>query len=314
LIIIDDPQKPDEAASASARDRVWEWFTQTVSSRLDQKAKDAIVLVMQRLHVEDLSGRLLDAGGWDHLCIPAIAQDGQSLEVAEGCSITREIGEVLDLAREPHEVLEQIRREIGSAAFEAQYQQQPAPETGGLVEWDWFCTYASEPPRTGVDRLVIGWDTAVKDGETNDYSVGIVALVKPNRHVYILDLIRERMNFPKLRQRILTESRKHQNVFHLIEDTVSGSALLQDLRTSHVSAIPFRPNGDKVSRFNAITPRIQAGQVHLPARASWLEPFKRELLTFPEGRYDDQVDALSQLLSWVCLRYHGPLQGRYSST
>jgi predicted phage terminase large subunit-like protein len=312
LIIIDDPQKPDEAASASARDRVWEWFTQTVGSRLDNKAEDAIAVVMQRLHVDDLSGRLLEAGGWDHLCIPAIAETEQSLDVAEGRSMTRAIGEVLDQTREPLEVLEGIRRELGSATFEAQYQQQPVPETGGLVEWDWFCTYESEPARTRADKLVISWDPAVKDGETNDYTVGIVALVKPNRHVYILDLIRERMSFPALHQRMFTESRKRPNVIHLIEDAAAGSSLLQELRGSHLTVIPFCPRGGKTVRLNAVTPVIEGRRVHLPARAPWIEPFKRELLTFPHGKYNDQVDALSQLLHWACLRYRGPVQGRYT--
>jgi hypothetical protein len=159
VIIIDDAMKPDEAMSRVARERVWEWFTGTVGSRLDNKAEDAIVLVMQRLHVDDLVGRLLDRGGWDHLRIPAIAETEQSLPIGAGQFFTRAPGDVLDSQREPRDVLEQIRRELGSATFEAQYQQQPVPEEGGLVQWRWFASYDRAPGREPGDWVVISWDS-----------------------------------------------------------------------------------------------------------------------------------------------------------
>jgi hypothetical protein len=101
LIIIDDPMKPEDAQSAAGRERVWQWFTGTLGSRLDNKAEDAIVLVMQRLHVDDLSGRLLQQGGWEPLAIPAIAETEQVLTIAPGCIHVRKPGDVLDPGREP---------------------------------------------------------------------------------------------------------------------------------------------------------------------------------------------------------------------
>jgi predicted phage terminase large subunit-like protein len=311
LIVIDDPIKPDEAASRLARGRVWEWFTGTVGSRLDNKAEDAIVLVMQRVHVDDLSGRLLEMGGWDLLSIPAIAEDEQSLIVGPERAIVREPGHILDPEREPRHVLDELKRELGSATFEAQYQQQPVPETGGCVQWGWFNTYDVAPPRGPADKVVISWDTAMKDREVNDYSVGIVALVTYHKHVYILDVIRVRLDFPSLRNRIIAETRKHR-AFNLIEDHGSGTSLLQELRRGPIRCVRTRPIGDKVVRFQAVTSKIEAGQVHLPARAPWLETFKRELLSFPTSTHDDQVDALSQLLQYSS-RYTGPLVGTYSS-
>jgi predicted phage terminase large subunit-like protein len=281
-----------------------------VGSRIDNKAEDAIVVVMQRLHAEDLSGRLLDLGGWDQLLIPAIAETEQLYEVGPGRRLRRRVGDVLDPVREPKEILDQIRHELGSATFEAQYQQQPLPEKGGLVEWEWFQTYKGSPPLSEIDWLVISWDTAMKDKEVSDYSVGIVALVKPNNQVYILDLIRQRMDFPTLRRRIVAEAEKCRNGLHLIEDAGSGTSLLQDLR-DQVRLIGIRPDGDKVVRFQRVTPLIEAGQLHLPDRATWLDAFKREVLSFPKSSNDDQVDALSQLLNWMRARYRGPLQSSY---
>ena len=313
VIVIDDPMKPDEAMSTGASERVWDWFTGTVGSRLDNKAEDAIMVVMQRLHVDDLSGRLLEHGGWDHLSIPAIAEDEQELTIASGRTLVRPIGDILDPEREPRVVLEELRRELSSATFEAQYQQQPVPQEGNLLKWAWFQSYDRAPTRAPNDQMVVSWDTATKDREVNDYSVGVVALVKPNWHVYVLDVVRERMDFPTLNKHIVEVARKHQSTITLIEDAGSGSSLLQNLRGT-IRMIGIRPIGDKVVRFQAVTPIIEAGEVHLPARAPWLETLRREVLSFPASGKDDQVDALSQVLNWVRNRpYNGPLQGRYGA-
>jgi len=111
------------------------------------------------------------------------------------------------------------------------------------------------------------------------------------------------------------QTHKHHGAINLIEDAGSGTPLLQELRLLSVYAIPQRPWGDKATRFLAVTPRIEAGQVHLPARAAWLDAFKRELLSFPDGGHDDQVDAFSQLLGWALdpLR-NVPLQTTYHFT
>lgn len=314
FIVIDDPAKPDEAMSASARDRVWDWYTGTLGSRLDNKAEDAIIVVMQRLHVDDLSGKLLEQEGWEHLSLPAIATEEQELDIGNGRIRVRKAGDVLDPGREPLDVLERVRNELGSATFEAQYQQQPVPEEGGLVQWSWFGTYDAPPRQDSYDIFLISWDTALKDREVNDYSVGITGLVKPDNRVFILDVVRERMEFPALLRRVQEVSQKRRPAVTLIEDMGSGTVLLQSL-PAHVLKIPMRPIHDKVVRLHAVSPRIEAGQVYLPARAPWLDTFKRELLSFPKSGHDDQVDAFTQLLTWVHNRAsYGALQSRYSAS
>ncbi|RAI43792.1 phage terminase large subunit [Rhodoplanes roseus] len=310
FIVIDDAMKPDEASSQSSRERVWDWFTGTVGSRLDNKAEGAIVVVMQRLHPEDLVGLLLDRGGWDHLCIPAIADTDQILSVGGGRVHHRKAGDVLDPVREPRHVLDQIRAELGSRTFEAQYQQQPVPDEGARVNWSWFRTYDRAPDARLNDRLVVSWDTATKDRDVNDYTVGIVARVTAQDEVFILEVIRERLIFPALRSRIREVAHRHPGTVSLIEDAGSGTALIQDLRNV-ARVIGIRPVGEKIQRFDAVTPHIEAGRVHLPKQAPWLAAFQRELLTFPAGAHDDQVDALSQLLGWLNNRYHGSYVGTY---
>lgn len=309
-IIIDDPMNAMDAMSRLERQRVWDWFTGTVGSRLDNKNEGAIVVVMQRLHVDDLAGRLLDHGGWHHLNLPATAETEQAIPIGRGGFYTRKPGDLLDPTRETREKLEELKRELGSSNFEAQYQQQPVPEEGGLIDWKWFKTYDRAPNLQGNAYLVTSWDTAMKDREMNDYSVGIRALIKPINQVFILDVIRERLDFPTLRKRI--EEMGKSGGYTLIEDAGSGTALLQDLR-GRANLIPWRPIGEKAVRFQAVTPMIEGGQVHLPVKAPWFDQFKRELLSFPRSTNDDQVDALSQLLGWLRSRTNTtPLQTTYS--
>ena len=313
LIIIDDPIKPDDAMSRTARQNAWDWFTGTVGSRLDNKAQDAMMVIMQRLHVDDLAGRLIDHGGWDELVIPAIAETRQELRIWDDRIFVREPGDVLDPQREPCETLDALRRDLGSATFEAQYQQQPVPERGGMVLWHWFQIYDRAPQRSPGDWVVISWDTAMKSREINDYSVGLVALVKPNNQIYILDVVRDRFDFPGLRNRVIEEARRNKAVTTLIEDAGSGTALIQDLQ-GKVNVVARRAIEEKAVRFQRTTPMIEGGQVWIPAVAPWLQAFKRELLTFPESANDDQIDALSQLLNWVRERTQIQfLQSHYSA-
>lgn len=298
-IIIDDPMKPDEANSEVARERIWQWFVGTVGSRLDNKADDVIVVVMQRLHVDDLVGRLLEIGGWHHLSIPAIAEVEETLQVAPGHFVSRRIGEVLDPMREPREVLDQIKKEIGTAAFEAQYLQAPVPADGGIVKWSWFKLYREPPTQYVTDMIVVSWDTAMKAEEINDYSVGTVWLVR-GKDYYLIDLVRAKLPYPELKRAVIALAKKYRPKAVLIEDKGSGTSLIQELRwEGSLRPISIRPTADKVTRLSTQSAKIEAGQVHLPERAAWLGEFQAEVKQFPLGKHDDQVDSISQFLGWI---------------
>lgn len=301
VIIIDDPIKPEDAASDAVRNAVNGWFGSTLSSRLNSKAEGAIVLVMQRLHEADLAGHLLEAGGWDHLNLPALAEVDEDVPIGGGRTYHRPAGEPLHAAREPRSVLEDQRRAMGSAAFSAQYQQAPVPPSGLLIERSWLKTYEHPPEREPGDRIVQSWDCASKDGVLSDWSVCITALLR-RRQVYVLDVFRDRLKFPDLYRQAITLARRYGATTVLIEDAASGTQLIQQLRRDQPRDVPMplapKALGNKVTRMSGASQRIEAGELLLPVEAPWLAEFQREVLAFPSGRHDDQVDALSQLLNW----------------
>ena len=298
LIIIDDPIKAGDAHSEAARTKLNTWFDETVQSRLDNKKTDAIIIVMQRLHVDDLAGHVLKAGGWMHLDLPAISEHLQEVRLGPDRFHVRPVDDVPHPEREPREVLQALRASMGSMAFSAQYQQQPVPAGGNMIQWKWFGVWDHLPEQRFPNKIVQSWDTASTAAELSDYSVGITALVT-TEEIYILDVVRERLEYPLLKKRIVAEKQRWKTQAVLIEDKGSGTSLLQDLKASSVYCIPIKPQGDKVVRMSACSARIESGSVLLPVRAAWLDQFKAELLAFPHGSHDDQADALSQLINWT---------------
>jgi len=309
LILIDDPMKPAEAMSETRRASVAEWYDSTLSSRLDRKTEDAIVLIMQRLHVDDLVGHVLEKGTpWTHLNLPAIADVPQEIELGPGRVYRREVGELLHPEREPLSALEDLKAAMGSQAFSAQYQQRPVPPEGALIRQAWFRFYRGMPTPQPGDVIVQSWDTASKADKTSNYSVCTTWLQRKNNEYYLLDVLRIRLEYPDLKRKILSHAKAHGAKTILIEDASSGAALIQDLRREGtIRPIAIKPEGDKIVRLEAQTAVIEAGHVLLPEEAPWLADFLNELLAFPHGRFDDQVDSLSQFLTYAAkprMRFH----------
>ena len=301
LIVIDDPMKPTDAMSDAKRAAVAEWYDSTLSSRLDQKTQDAVVVIMQRLHMDDLVGYVLEKGGreWTHLDLPAIAEVPQEVELGDGMNYKREIGEILHPEREPLWVLDGLKADLGSAMFSSQYQQMPVPPDGALVKRHWFRRYKHIPEPQQNDRIVQSWDTASHANPTNDYSVGTTWLDREGEY-FLLDVVRERLEYPDLRRRILAYAAAYNPEAVLIEDASSGAGLIQDLLDEgQIYPIAIRPEGSKVVRLEKRSAVIEAGRVLLPESAPWLDDFLNEILSFPNGRFDDQVDSFSQFLTWV---------------
>ena len=299
LIIIDDPLKPGEAMSDVRRESVKQWFDGTLYSRLDNKSEDRIILVMQRLHTDDLAGHLLEKGGWDHLNLPAIAEAKECIASGDGQTHIREPGDLLHPERENRRTLDETKSTVGTYNFSSQYQQAPIPPEGNFIQWKWFKRYQDLPDRKGQGQILQSWDTASKPGEKNDYSVCTTWLFL-DKDFYLIDVLRAHLNYPDLKRRIISHAQKFSVDSVLIEDSASGIQLIQDLR-SHGTLRPIgiAPEGDKVTRLISQSARIEAGYVHLPENARWLPDFEREVLQFPNARYDDQVDSMSQALAWA---------------
>jgi predicted phage terminase large subunit-like protein len=305
LIIIDDPMKPEEAMSEIKRRSVSEWYENTLYSRLDDKKNDVIILIMQRLHMDDLVGHVLAKEDWVRLNLPAISDIDEEIPIGPTKTYFRKAGEALHEKREPLEVLEAIKRTVGSFVFSSQYQQTPIPPEGELFKMSWFRFYVTEPARAANDQIVQSWDTASKPGELNDYSVCTTWLIK-GKDYYLLDVFREKLIFPDLKRAIYKQAQRFRATSILIEDKASGMALIQDLQQDRSAEIPapieIEPEGDKLTRAAAQSSVIEAGQVHIPQQADWLGDLRNEILQFPNGRYDDQVDSITQFLKWVQTR------------
>jgi predicted phage terminase large subunit-like protein len=300
IIVIDDPLKPEEALSQTQRQAANEWFDHTLYSRLNDKAKGAIVLIMQRLHEEDLVGHVLAQEDWEVVRFAALAEDDEKVECDTFLGplrVHRRRGEALDPEREPAALLDRIRRTIGEYNFAGQYQQMPAPLGGGLVKAQWFRRYRADelPP---FERIVQSWDTASKASELADFSVctswGIA-----QGHLYLIDVLRARLEYPELKRAVREQFERFGPHVVLIEDKASGTQLIQELAAEGLYAVTrYKPQNDKVMRLHAQTAMIENGFVHLPEAAPWLAPYLHELTVFPHGRHDDQVDSTAQLLDW----------------
>jgi predicted phage terminase large subunit-like protein len=316
FIIIDDPLKPDEALSETQRNAANNWFDNTLYSRLNDKNTGCIILIMQRLHEDDLVGHVLNqTGKWKVLRFPAIAEEDESYSIQtilRRRHFQRRAGEALHPERESLEVLQIIREIQGEYNFAGQYQQAPAPLGGGMIKAGWFKTYNENQLPPKFDLIFQSWDTANKPTQLSDYSVCTTWGVK-EKHIYLLHVLRRRMDYPALKRAVAEQSTAFRAKEIIIEDKASGTQLIQELIHEGVHGIKrYEPKMDKVMRMHTVSSTIENGFVHLPEKAEWLAEYLHEITTFPKGKHDDQVDSSSQALDWVRQGYWGPGMGIFN--
>src|SRR6185437_4706645 len=302
ILIIDDPLKPEEALSDGQRATVNDWYDHTLYTRLNNKRTGCIILIMQRLHEDDLVGHVLAQEDWTVLKFSAIAEEDESYEfhtpLGERMS-RRRIGEALHPEREPLEVLGSLRKTLGEYNFAGQYQQTPAPACGGMIKKEWFKTYRSLDLPESFDLVFQSWDTANKAGDLNDFSV-CTTWGKKGNNLYLLNVFRKRLEYPALKRAVREQATSFRVSKILIEDCGSGTSLIQDLGADGVGNITScKPKRDKVLRMDSGTIMFENGSVYLPEQAHWLAEYVHELVTFPNGKFDDQVDSTSQALDWI---------------
>jgi predicted phage terminase large subunit-like protein len=302
FIIIDDPLKPDEALSETQRRAVNEWYDHTLYSRLNDKRTGCIIIIMQRLHEDDLVGHVLEQENWELVRLPAIAEENETHQILSSFrthTVRRRVGEALHSEREPLMVLEHLRRTVGEYNFAGQYQQQPAPLGGGVVKAEWFKTYVPGEQPAKFDRIFQSWDTANKATELSDFSV-CTTWGQKNQKLFLLDVLRKLLDYPTLKRTVCEQAERFHPTTILIEDKASGAQLIQELIRENVHGVKrYEPTMDKVMRLHSVTSSIENGFVYLPAEATWLAVYLHELTTFPNGKYDDQADSTSQALDWA---------------
>jgi predicted phage terminase large subunit-like protein len=299
IFIIDDPLKPVDAQSDTQRHGLNQWVSNTLMSRLDNKQTGIIIVVMQRVHLNDLSGYLMELGGWDVLSLPAIAEQDEIVAIGENELHQNRAGEALHPELESLESLKELQRKIGSDVFAAQYQQSPVPPGGAMIQRQWLRYYDQLPQRTHGATIIQSWDTAVKNGAQNDWSVCTTWMLVDD-HYYLINLVRNRFEYPALRAAAISLAKLHRPRCVLIEDASTGIALAQELKNIYfggaTTLVPIER--DKIGRLYVNQQKFEAGLVLFPRGAQYLPELEAELLTFPQGKNDDQVDSITQALSY----------------
>ena len=298
-VLIDDPLSVEDAHSEVILKTREEWFLEAVPTRLNNPISSAIVVVMQRLDERDTSGLILAKElGYDHLMLPMEFEPHRKCKTSIGFTDPRtEEGELLFPLRFPREVVERDKKVMGIYAAAGQFQQRPAPADGGIIKLEWFTDkyYTDLPP---IEYYVQSWDTAFKTGKENDYSVCTVwAIAKAG--IYLVDRYKAKIEFPELKRMLITLANQHPSHSILVEDKASGQSLIQEMqRDTRLPIRPIKIDTDKLSRVHAVTTTLQYN-VYLPANAPWLRDYIDNLLVFPNGAHDDDVDSTSQALNFI---------------
>lgn len=308
IIIIDDPLKADDAASDRLRTHVNTWYNIALSNRLNNLNKGSIIIVMQRLHTDDLVAHVQKTRQhWEVVQLRALAEQDERYEIVTPYgmrTVSRREGEALHPKHQSADQLIAQREAVTGYVFSAQYQQNPEPATGVVVQRRWLHFYADREKPAQFTQIVQSWDTAFKDTATADYSVCRTWGREGTKHAYLLDVFRQRLNYSELKPTVVELARRHSADVVLIEEEGSGIGLLDEFaneRFLQARPAPKRrgPYDSKRIRLEEQTAKIRTGFVKFPEKAPWLDPYLRELLSFPLSTYDDQVDSTVHALTWM---------------
>lgn len=300
IIVIDDGINPEEAESKAEREASIRFIKNTVSTRLNDKKRGAIIEISQRTHKHDISGTLLAEGTYVHLKLPAEAIEKQVITFPmSGRIITRNPGDLLHGEREDKAVLKKLRGGMTERAYRAQVQQSPASEEGNFIKRQWFRYWSKATlPVSAWSEMIQSWDLSFKDSKDSSYVVGQV-WARYGLDFFLLDQVREQMNFPDTKRAFRMMTEKWPDAYaKLVEDKANGPAILDDLKSEITGLIAIEPDGSKEARLAAQSHFIESGHVYLPepSLVPWVDGYIEELCEFPEGDFDDQVDATSQAL------------------
>lgn len=318
ILIIDDPHKAGEANSPEKLDAVYEWFTNSAATRLNNPKTGCIIVVQQRLKEQDLAGRLLETGSWTHLNLPAIAEAVEEIATGPNSFHKRAMGEALHPERMSLPDLAHMKVAMGTFAFSAQYQQRPCAAGSGIINPAWFGRYKCPLVMALDGHILQSWDIACTMEEWSDYSVCTTYLYQ-NYRLYLINVYRVKLEFPTLLRLIPAHAKKWEATSIIIEAIGSGRGLYSQLvAEQHVSrdfSYKYWANTvsqGKTTRLIAGSMLVESGRVFLPEQDEpWLQPFLQELESFPNGKYDDQVDSFSQALKYVLIKMPAPPPGMF---
>lgn len=312
LLIVDDPVKDaEEANSPTIQKKVWEEWTKTFSTRLQDNS--SVVVIMTRWRTDDLAGRLLQSmsRNWEEIKLPAIATD---LKPGETDEIGRKNGEAL--CPELHSLKDLLiqKKEMGSQGFAALYQQSPTVEGGNIFKRSWVRYYVPDretmialgltekdvtirPRLNHMSETVQAWDATFKSGANDDYVAG-QTWARYKTDMYLLpNWCHKRLSFTETLDAIRAMSKLYpQATVKLVEDKANGPAIIDTLQQEISGIIPVSPGNDsKEARASSVTPYWEAGQIYIP-HPLWkpeVDDWIEEILNFPNATHDDNVDSMT---------------------
>jgi predicted phage terminase large subunit-like protein len=310
-IVVDDPLNAEQARSDTERENANRWWDETMTTRFNNEAASAVI-VMQRLHEQDLTGHLIEKGGWTHLCLPAEYEPSHPFVWPDDPRTTE--GELLEPVRLGEVRLLELARDLGSYGYAGQMQQRPAPAEGGMFKRHWWGRWTPEGLPPMWEKQVTTWDMRFSDSEesTTSYVVGQVWGID-GADRYLLGQIRARLSFTDTLKAVIALANWAPAArAKLVEKKANGAAVIDTLKAKVPGLIGIEPEGGKDVRAAAVEPLVEAGNVHLP-QAEFIpcpdgyEPtatseFIDETAVFPNGAHDDQVDAMTQVLNWLANR------------
>jgi predicted phage terminase large subunit-like protein len=297
-IIIDDPVEIKDCDNAKRLERVNELFDNEIQTRLDNPKKGRIVTIAHRISENDLPGHVLQKGGWEHLKLPLIAPRRRKYNLDSGEVWKRKKGDLLRPDAFTKRAIQQLR-DSKQPGFETLQQQNPGGSDRLRIKAGYFPTFAPAGLQMGELPVVLSIDPGQKGGATNSFSVIQAWAPKDGTHL-LLDQWREQATYRKFRSAVRRFISKYRPSAVLIEDTGQGPVLISDLKPQKgMELVSITPSGDKVERLRKHRDTIRRALIQLPQGAPWYDEFISEATQFPYGRFDDQMDALSQYLNWI---------------
>ena len=297
-IIIDDPHNPKGAESDADREATLLNFDLAWSNRLNNKKTGRIILIMQRLHDQDLTGHLIAKNlGYEVVKIPTVCEEKTTIIFPlSKHEIVREKDSLLHPERDGPEEIEQARKDLGSYGFSGQHQQEPAPKTGEIIKLHWLKFYKELPLR--FDKKIIVADLTYEDGEKNDFTV-VECWGSIGSKVYLIDQIRDQMGFGAQLRAITSMKVRHPDAYKVkIEKKANGAAVIETVQGAIMGVIPYSPHTSKAVRLEAVSTLYEAGNIYYPDEsiAPWIAQNVKELLRFGRTKHDDTVDCASMAL------------------
>ncbi len=310
ILIVDDPIDPEQSYSEAERLKANRWYDQTFSTRLDKKKTGAVIIVMQRLHQDDLCGHVLkNQGDWTVLKIPGESKKREifyykfvsDLNEVKRRKKIRGRNSLLHPRYEGRFEIEQAKKTLGTYGFSSQYQQDPSPAGGGIIHLNWFKRFKFPPTGNEVIKTSQFWDTAQKSNEVLHSPWVCGTFLSTYTAHYLVHVFREWMTYPEGKRQVKNLDSKWKPNIIVIENKSTGQSLLQEL--AGLPTLGFEPEGDKVTRLSTESPAVEAGNYYLPIEANWLFDFEEEIQLTPNSTYKDQGDMLSMALKYFRLNH-----------